>query len=388
MIYYKFVSPGRVNLIGEHTDHQGGLVFPLCIDKSIIFYAIPRDDDKISVYTKQFDDRFKFSIKIFNDEKFVEKYIFPEKILWRKYLLSVIYQFYRKTGQIISTSIYLDSQLPVGSGLSSSAAFEMGILSIFEKLANMNLDHRTAIDIAWFAENKLVGMPCGIMDQSIIRLGKYEHGVILNCSTRDYKYIRINDNMFSILIVDTGVQRNLIETPYNDRIIELKNALSLLKQNGYAIDSLSELTIEDLVAIENRNILDNHLFKRVKHVITENNRVRLMAKALSNNNIKKIGELLYQSHYSLKDNFNASWDEADEIIKKCKEIDSVIGARMLGAGWGGTVLIIYKPDQIDNVIKNIHSDKYNYINCNIADGVHGDIIQNIPDSILKLLLMD
>jgi galactokinase len=194
-------------------------------------------------------------------------------------------------------------------------------------------------------ENNFIGISCGIMDQFIVRVGKKNSAIKLNCRDLNFSYIKIPSKI-KFLVIETGIERSLKDSPYNQRIKECENALKKLNESGYKIDNLSQLKLEDMGSV--RNKLGNNLLKRVEHVVSENHRVQVFEEKLINS-FYEAGSLLYESHESLQYDFQASWKEADDLVEYSKTIFGIYGARMVGAGWGGSVLVMIDSKESDNI---------------------------------------
>ncbi len=347
------LSPGRFNIIGEHTDHQGGLVLPGCIQQGIILHGKRTDDRRITIHSDTFGETDIFDIDDFNLGNG-----------WRKYTRGVIKKFgedYTLTG----LKIWIESDMSISGGLSSSAALEVGLFYLLQNIYDLEISAMDLVKKAHFVENKFVGVNCGIMDQTIVRLGKKGNALKLNCDTLEYEYIPINPEI-TFLLINTNIERDLSTSEYNYRIEELEKAFEkiVLLDEFKDINNISKLEIDHLHLIEPH--LDILEFNRVKHVITENDRVIRYSELMSQNRFEEAGKLLYQSHHSLRDNFEVSWSEADRLIQLFEsEFDDIIhGARMIGAGWGGSVLI-----QLLSSDKNKLCDEFDILEVNVSDGV-------------------
>ena len=349
---YKVQTGGRINIIGEHTDHQLGLVLPIAIDAKISIYGSLREDNKISIYSENYKERFTVNV----DE--IPIYI-PEKGHWLNYAVG-IFQAYNNIYPITSgCEIAILSDLPQGIGLSSSAALEVGLFILFDQLYSHKTQPIDVVKQCWSVENSFVGVSCGIMDQFIVRFGEKNSVLKLNCSDLSYETTHLPSNI-SLLILDTLIRHTLLESPYNTRINECSVALKKIHDLGYNINSISELSLEEFNKIEDQ--IKVPFSKRVKHVLTENDRVKEFYSLLqSNRNVnnpntfKKLGSLLYESHASLKDNFEASWTRADQIVEYSKGLESmgVYGSRMMGGGFGGSILFMVDKTRQQEIIDNL-----------------------------------
>lgn len=333
-------SPGRVNIIGEHTDHQKGYVFPVCIDLGLNLYFTPRLDSKIHIFSEHFKEIDKFDMnKIIKANNWTD-YVRGTALEFIK-LNQITFQYENIKG----ANIWIKNDLPVGGGLSSSAALENGVFKILEIVNNVKFSDMDAINACWKAETQFVGVLCGIMDQFVIRCGRKNEAILINCANLDYEYIPIHDKYLFILI-DTNIKRNLISSKYNKRIEECFQAQKLLKENRKINEYISELELIEFEDIEKE--FEKSIAKRVKHVLSENNRVLKFKQSLIENH-NSIGGLIFESHQSLRADFESSWERADKIVDYCKTDKNILGARMVGAGWGGSVLLLIKKKNRQNV---------------------------------------
>ncbi len=372
-------SPGRLNLIGEHTDHQMGLVVPACIDLGITFMAKARKDNKIKVYSTKFDEFDEFTPD--NISKIV-----PNS--WKNYIRGVVYNYQKIKKKTIGINIWIDSDLPIGAGMGSSASLELGIFKLLEELNSTKIDDLQAINACWVAENEFVGVKCGIMDQFIVRMGKTKKSLFINCENLDYEYLNLDQDM-SILIIDTLKPRNLNQTSYNNRIHECKQALANIQSRYPKITSLSKMDSTFL----KKSGLDGRLYMRASHVVNENQRVSEFMKLIRQNNVVMAGKLLYVTHNSLRNLFEVSWEEADFIVEISKEFEGIYGARMHGAGFGGSVILIINARSRKKIIRDIltqFKDRFGYrpkpYHCNVIKGTALKPQNNsIPKHILDFL---
>lgn len=351
---YKIQTAGRINLIGEHTDHQQGLVLPIAINAKISVYGSEREDNKIIIYSENFKQKIILNV----DE--IDTFV-PERDHWVTYVIGIIKSFHEQFTISSGCNIAITSELPQGIGLSSSAALEVGVYSLLENIYQHNVEPLDVVKNCWSVENSFVGVHCGIMDQFIVRFGEANTSLTLNCADLSYEKNSLPQNV-SLLIVDTLIRHTLIDSPYNTRITECAVALHKIQDQGFKITSLSELQLSDFDQI--KVTLHKPFSSRVQHVLTENNRVREFSSLLhtiKNGNspevLKKLGSLLYDSHASLKDNFEASWNRADQIVDYTKTLKSlgVYGARMMGGGFGGSILIMVDSKKQEEIIKNLQT---------------------------------
>ncbi len=338
-------APGRINIIGEHTDYTLGYVLPAAIDKKIYFLASQRKDSIVHLWSEQFQEEDTFSLKKIN---------FSFKKNWSNYARGILNLLIQKGFHLNGINGLIWGNIPIGAGLSSSAALEVSILNGLNQLFNLNLKKK---EIAFFTqkvEQEFVGVQCGIMDQFISVFGKKNKALFLDCETLKYEEIPLNlkKNNLSILVYDTRIKRDLSSTAYNERHAQTEKALTILKSQ-YQIETFKQVTIEMLD--EASSFLGEILFKRAKHIITENKRVKEAVLALRNNNFKILSQLLFQSHASLRDNYEVSCPELDFFYDIGLKFQGCYGARLTGAGFGGSALALVKKDCAEDFQKLVLS---------------------------------
>jgi galactokinase len=329
-----FFSPGRVNLIGEHTDYNGGFVFPCALNYGT--YLLIR---------KVKGNTLKFSTINFNDDSETElKGLFLNTgKKWINYPLGVINEFIKKGIKLSGLEFLYYGDVPNGAGLSSSASIEMVTSVALNEFFNAALSTLDLVKMSQKAENEFVGMNCGIMDQFAVGFGKKDHAIFLNCDTLFFENVPLILTDCSLIITNTNKRRGLTDSKYNERRSECDKAVELL-QLYKPIRNLSEINNGEINILE-KYIKDQVIRKRAKHVISENGRVIEAVSALKNNNIKRFGELMNQSHDSLKDDYEVTGIELDTLVYEGRKLPGVIGSRMTGAGFGGcTISIVRKAD--------------------------------------------
>ena len=331
MIYF---SPGRVNIIGEHIDYNGGNVLPMAISLGIYGAIAFRDDSLVNVYSESFDEYLQFDILNFEKDESFLKYI--------KGIISILIEKnYIKN--LNGFDLVLYSTLPASSGLSSSAALELLIIHILNDYYNLKIDDLTLVKLAQITEREYVGVNCGIMDQFAIGMSKIDKAIYLNTSIKedqsyDYKYIDFKIKDATFVIINTNKPRNLIDSKYNERRSECEFGLSLM-QKQINRNNLCDYTLEELE--ENKEIFDDVIYRRLRHVISENIRVKDSLKAMKEGNLIKLGELLKESHKSLKDDYEVTGTHLDSIYFGLENVADVLGLRMTGAGFGGCLIALF-----------------------------------------------
>ncbi len=343
--FKKVKSPGRVNLIGDHTDYQGGFVLPIAIDRYTYFFGRKRDDKKIKIYSFNFNDYI---------ETFLEDIKFNKEKKWVNYIYGVVKEFENKGIELSGFEIAYGGNVPVGSGLSSSASVEIGAVTLLMKIFELKFTDIEVIKMGKSAENNFVGVNCGIMDQFIIYLGRKESAIFLDCDNLKYSYVPFKTGFYKLLLVDTKKKRELSSSVYNERVKEVEKVVNVIK-GDMNINNLGQISSEIFENYKNR--LGEIEYKRGKHIVEENERVKKSVEFLKKGDIKNFGVLLYQSHISLKNLYQVSCDELDFIVDFSKNFKGVLGARLTGAGMGGCCIVLIEKSFIDN-FKNELSKNY------------------------------
>ena len=348
-----FFAPGRVNLIGEHTDYNGGNVFPCALTFGTYALIKKTNDKKIRFYSENFEALGIIEVNI-DDIKYNSEHD------WANYPKGVIWVFENHGMKIDSGfDILFYGNIPNGAGLSSSASIEVVTGVVLKDLYNFNVD---MIDIAKHskeAENKFIGVNCGIMDQFAISMGKKDNAILLDTNTLKYEYANIKLNGASIVIANTNKRRGLADSKYNERRSECETALKDL-QTVLNINSLCELNEEQFE--KNRYLIkDEVCARRAKHAIYENQRTLKAVKALENSDIELFGKLMIASHISLRDDYEVTGIELDTLVEIAIKRPGVIGSRMTGAGFGGCTVSIVKDEFVDDFIENVGQEYKNHI---------------------------
>ncbi len=351
----EYFAPGRVNLIGEHTDYNGGHVFPCALTMGTYAVARKRDDNKIKLYSMNFENLGILEstiddLKYNKDEDWIN---YPKSMIWAM----------KEEGYNIDNGfdIVFLGTIPNGAGLSSSASIEVLTGFVLKDLFNLDVDMTKIALLGQKAENKYIGVNCGIMDQFIIANGKKDCAVFLDTANLEYEYAPVKLEDAKIVIMNTNKKRGLGDSKYNERRAECEEALKELQQK-LNIKSLGELTEEEFEA--NKDLIKSPTRqKRAKHAVYENQRTIKAVKALKENKIDLLGELMVASHNSLRDDYEVTGKELDTLVEESLKQDGVIGARMTGAGFGGCAVSIVKSDKVEDFIQNVgkgYKDKIGY----------------------------
>lgn len=330
----EFFSPGRVNLIGEHTDYNGGNVFPCAIDRGTYALIKTRNDNRFRMYSENFEKIgiIEFSLDKLENEKAHD---------WANYPKGVIKMFIDAGYKIDKGfDILFYGNIPNGAGLSSSASIEILTTVILKNIFGLNIDMIEMVKLGQKTENLFIGVNSGIMDQFAVGMGKKDHAVLLDCNTLKYEYVPVILKDEVIVISNTNKRRGLADSKYNERRGECETALKDL-QEKLKIKALGELSIEEFE--ENKGLIKNEVNrKRAKHAVYENQRTIKAQKELSAGNLEEFGKLMNQSHESLRDDYEVTGKELDTLVELAWKQDGVIGSRMTGAGFGGCTVSIVK----------------------------------------------
>ncbi len=345
-------SPGRVNLIGEHIDYNGGLVMPCAITFGTYVVAALNNDNVFRFRSLNFDD--KLDIPLQPDYKKTGE-------SWFNYPLGIIEYFLKDGHQLQGLDLLYYGDIPISSGLSSSASIEVVTAYALNELFNCGYSKLELVKLAKEVENVFIGVNCGIMDQFAVAFGEKDKALMLNCDTLDYKAVDTNLGDYVLAIINTNKPRKLAESKYNERVQECQAALKALQQ---------KLNIQNLLRYDSATfkqhqhlITDAVVLKRATHVIEENDRVKLAANALAGRDLSEFGKLMYASHDSLKNLYEVSGKELDTVVDYSKTNPNVAGARMTGAGFGGCAIALVKEsafDQFNKAVTAYYIDKIGY----------------------------
>lgn len=350
-----FFSPGRINVIGEHTDYNGGHVFPAAISLGVYGVYGPREDKKVCLFSGNVDgDIVEFDI----DDTTVEK----DDRFWANYFKGMITYLREKYDNIDhGFNLYIKANLPSGSGLSSSAAIEMLMGIILKDEFNLDVDRIALAKMGQRTENEFVGLNSGIMDQFACIMGKKDSAIFLDCNTLDYEYKPLALGDYEIIIMATNKPHTLADSAYNDRVRECHDAVKKL-QAKLDIKTLGELDNDTFD--EYAYLINNETeIKRARHAVSENQRTLRATKAMQDGDLEKLGRLIDASHVSLHYDYEVTGQELDTLAEASWAQPGVLGARMIGGGFGGSAIAIVKKDQAEAFKKNvgkIYRDKVGY----------------------------
>lgn len=341
-----FSAAGRVNLIGEHIDYCGGAVFPAALNLRCVCIARKRGDNKIRMAATTIDDKVTLEI---------DKLSSYQGLAWGAYQAGVAYIMQNDGYKIVGCDLLFDADVPFGSGLSSSAAIEVATALTFatfsEEAGVKKVDLVQLAVLSQKAENEYAGVNCGIMDQFASSLGLKNKAILLDCKTLAYEYVPLELGNNQLVIANCNKKRSLQDSKYNERRGECETALKLLQTKLPSIKCLADVSPEEFEKVS--DVLSGKIFDRASHVINECDRVKQSAKALREGDIEIFGELLNQSHYSLRDLYEVTGKELDALSKYSREFTGCLGSRMTGAGFGGCVVSIVEKDKVKEFIKTV-----------------------------------
>lgn len=338
-------APGRVNLIGEHTDYNEGFVFPTAIDREMIIAATPNGSDEIVAYSLDYQETDRFNLSGIGKS---------DEHPWADYLRGVLSTLQKRKFVVSGFNAVLAGNVPQGAGLSSSAAYEVAVVTLCNEIDELSIGGKDVALIAQQAENEFVDMQCGIMDQFISALGQEDAALMIDCRSLDYRAVplKLSERGYSIVITNSGVRRGLVDSEYNARRSECADGVKLLsKLTGRNLNSLRDIEIGEFETHSGQ--LPAKVVQRCRHVISENKRVIDAVSALESSDLERFGKLMNQSHVSLRDDFEVSCSEVDQLVELSQKHPGVLGARMTGAGFGGCTVAIIANDAVDSFRKSV-----------------------------------
>ncbi len=340
-----FLSPGRINIIGEHVDYNDGYVMPAAINKYICFAISKTDTTTCTLVAKDLNETYSFDV---TDE------LKPIKQMWVNYILGVIHHL-KEHGTIGNGfNIVFSSSVPMGAGLSSSAALECGVGYALNMLFGLGLTKTDIALIGQKSEHTFVGVNCGIMDQFASVFGKKNSVIKLDCNTLEYEYYKANFKKYSLLLLDSQVKHTHLTSGYNDRRQEVEKGLTVLKNRFHEVKTFRDCT--EKMVNELKYVLGDTLYKRCHFVVQEIQRVRDAAEALSQSDFVQLGALMSQTHHGLSKDYEVSCEELDFLVNATQEVPTVLGARMMGGGFGGCTLNLVEKGTEDALIDRISKE--------------------------------
>jgi galactokinase len=349
-------SPGRINLIGEHTDYNDGFVFPAAIDKSVYFAVATNNKQKLRFYSYDLDEYFEMEISTLS----------KSKITWANYLLGVYAQFIKAGYKPGGVDCVFGGDIPSGAGLSSSAAIENGFAFALNKLFHINTNKLEMVKMSQQAEHEYAGVKCGIMDQFASMFGKKNKAIKLDCRSLDFDYVNIDLTDNTLILCDTKVKHKLASSEYNFRRRECEEGVNVLQKHHKNITALRDVSLQMMEQYKSE--FDPVVYKRCTYVVKENKRVEEAFRALQKNDMQQLGQLMYESHEGLRDEFEVSCRELDLLFDEARKAEEVIGSRMMGGGFGGCTINLVKNDGVTSFSEKITKAYHQ------ATGIYPEII--------------
>ncbi len=338
-----FAAPGRVNLIGEHTDYNDGFVFPMAINFYTRVAVTPRHDRNLQIWSENMQETILFSLDS-NQSR---------RNHWSDYVAGVANELEKQGVALPGADLYIDSQVPVGSGLSSSAAIEMATALALTHSANVSLEKKELALLGQRAENRFVGMNCGIMDQFISTHAESGHALMLDCRSLDFTQVPLKSNTVRIVVCNSMVKHELASSEYNKRRAECEEGVRLLSAQLPGITHLRDVSLSQFNRLQFE--LPAIVAKRCRHVISENQRVLHSQTCLAANDLAGFARLMNESHNSLRDDYEVSCGELDLLVDLARSHTACLGSRMTGGGFGGCTVNLVRLDQVDAFIEQIQS---------------------------------
>jgi galactokinase len=335
-------APGRVNLIGEHTDYNDGYVLPVAIDRSILMAAAPRPDRQVVLHALDFEQRTEFSLDDIQHD---------DQHPWSDYQRGVAFFLQERGFELPGVNAVISGDIPVGSGLSSSAAVEVAAAYVWQVLSGFSLSRVELALLCQQAENEFVGMKCGIMDQFISALGRRDHALLIDCRTLEHEAVKLGSGEGSprpsvtIMVCDTMRRRGLVDSEYNARRRECERGVRLLQKHLPGIKALRDVSPAQFERYQGD--LPGVVRRRCRHVVYENERVLQSVRALKRGDLATFGRLMDESHVSLRDDYQVSCRELNVMVEAAWQVEGVYGSRLTGAGFGGCTVSLVAGEAVE-----------------------------------------
>jgi galactokinase len=341
-----FRAPGRVNLIGEHTDYNGGFVLPLAIDRDTLVAAAPRSDRLVVAHSLNLDERAEFDLDVPGERR---------RGIWLDYVEGVARALESRGVRLGGAELLILSDVPVGAGLSSSAALEVSVGLALWTLSGSEVDKTQLALAGQQAEHEYVGTMCGIMDQFVAALGRAGHALLIDCRTLEAVPVPLDTRDVAVVICDSRVKHELSSSEYNTRRAECERGVELLREFLPGIEQLRDVSTEEFRQYESH--LPEPFRRRCRHVVTENERTLRSAEALRSGDLAEVGRLMRRSHESLRDDYEVSCAELDLLAETAWNCEGVVGSRMTGGGFGGSTVSLVRRDRLE-CFEQVITDEY------------------------------
>ena len=332
-----FRAPGRVNLIGEHTDYNGGFVLPMAIERETVVAAAPRPDRTVRAYSVGLGEELNFDLDHPHP---------PRRGVWLDYVEGVAQALESRGVELSGADLLIDSDVPAGAGLSSSAALEISVGLALVRVSGQEIDGVTLALAGQQAEHTYVGAQVGIMDQFISALARERHALLIDCRSLEAEPVPLDTTEAAFVVADTRVKHELSSSEYNVRRAECARGVELLREHLPGITQLRDVSVADFH--QHAHVLPDPILRRCRHIVTENERTLSAARALRAGDLAEMGRLMYESHDSLRDDYEVSSPELDVLVELARGLPGVLGARMTGGGFGGSTVSLVRREALEN----------------------------------------
>ena len=343
-------SPGRINIIGEHTDYNNGFVLPAAIDKYIYVALNERNDDQLHLFSADYKEHYQTVLNTIDSNA-------PD---WAKYIIGVAQLIHKTTDKVKGFNLYLEGDVPLGAGLSSSAALSCATGFGINELFGCELSRIAIAQIGQQTEHEYIGLKCGIMDQFASVLGKDNHAIKLDCKLLTFEYVSLDWSEYEIILLNTNVKHNLASTAYNDRRNSCEQGVKWVKEQYPAVESLRDITLAQLDAIVKPK--DEDVYTKCRFIVQENQRLHDAVEAFKNKDMVELGQLLFKAHWALSKEYEVSCPELDFLVSQAENNEFVVGARMMGGGFGGCTINLIKKGNTESFINTLspaYKEKFN-----------------------------
>ncbi len=332
-----YFSPGRINLIGEHTDYNGGFVLPGAVDKGMLIEIKPNGTDKVRAYSIDLKDYAEFGL---NEAD-------APSAGWAKYIFGVVRELAKRGGEVKGFDTVFTGDVPLGAGMSSSAALESAYAFALNDIYGLNIDKKELVKVGQMTEHNYVGVKCGIMDQFASLFGKEGHLIKLDCSTMEYEYVPFNPKGYKVVLLDSVVKHALVGSPYNDRRLSCERVAAELNKKYPAVEFVCQATMDQLQAV--KDVVSEEDYKRAEYAVGEAERLRTACDAMSKGDFETVGKMMYGTHWGMSKLYDVSCEELDFLATIAEEA-GVTGSRIMGGGFGGCTINIVKEELYDAFI--------------------------------------
>jgi galactokinase len=334
-------APGRVNIIGEHTDYNEGFVLPTPIGSCVWVAARKRMDSEFRLYAYDYGEKHSFTLG---------KQVFSEKKRWANYVMGVVDVLQRKGYHLGGAELAIKGDVPQSAGLSSSAALEVATARALKRLFDLEIGPIELAYVGKSAENDFIGLQSGIMDQFCASLGRHGQALLIDCRHNEHRNIKMPFD-YTLVAIHTGIKRKVESSAYNERVKQCREGVKALKQIRSEIKSLRDVNMNDLREVEGK--IPDLIYRRCRHVVTENARVLSAVESIETNHSAKLGSLIYESHISLRDDYGVSCPELDTLVEIARGTGYVLGARLTGAGFGGCTINLVSKHNLKEFIEEV-----------------------------------